>query len=160
MSNETPNNSTFKGIIIYSTTGGDRLINNNTIANITIASNQASSYYATCYGIYLAGENFTVSNNNIYALKTGHINNASNSIEYFGPLSGIALMNSSGHNTVTGNKVYNLYCTNTSATVYHAMSGIFKGNYTSSSATIEKNLIYAIKSDATSGFLLRGINTI
>jgi len=148
----------YEGIYLAGFSLGIRLIDSNTIANITLAKDATRGNADNCAGIYSAVPGATISNNEIYNLKNGLIYQATYLGEFYAPVIGINLSHTSGTTNVRNNKIHGLRCTSTTSTLAFSMAGIYKSG--NGLANIEKNFIYGISSDATTpaGFEIRGIS--
>ncbi|MFZ4708194.1 MAG: hypothetical protein ACOYMF_19475, partial [Bacteroidales bacterium] len=148
----------YRGISLAGFGLGTRLIDGNTIANITLAKDATRNNADNCAGISSTALDATISNNEIYNLKNGLIYQATYLNEIYAPVVGIYLNSASGTTLVRSNKIHGLKCTSTTSTVAFSVTGIYKGG--NSLATIDRNFIYGLSSDATTpeGFDIRGIS--
>jgi trimeric autotransporter adhesin len=140
----------FSAIVFGQGTGSapSRIINGNTISNITIAGSSVSAGTSNLYGIAFssgssaAGE---IRNNNIFSLTNNYSGNAVGS-----QVVGIQIPTTPNAFTITGNTIYSLSCaaTHTSTTTSSAAIGISYTSSISSGHTISNNTIHTLSATA------------
>lgn len=125
-------------------------ISNNTIANLTNATNNAGST-GTVTGIFSSDGTNTVSGNTIYDLTIANGNTSLTTPS----ACGLMLTSTDAGKTVSGNTVYNLSNTNSSAAVN--VIGLYYAGATFGTNTVLKNFIYGLSASSTSG-IVRGLH--
>jgi len=134
---------------IYSIGTSGVSISNNTVANLTNAStNTATGTAGTVTGIFSSAGTNTVSGNSVHDLTIANANTSATTPA----VCGLYLSSTVAGKTVSGNIVYNLSNTYTTATAIRVY-GIYYGGATSGTNLVAKNLIHSLSASNTSALI-------
>jgi hypothetical protein len=141
----------FSAIVFGQGTGAapSRIINGNTISNITIAGSSGSAGTSNLYGIAFSSGSSAASeirNNTIFSLTNNYSGTAVGS-----QVVGIQIPTTPNAYTITGNTIYGLSCaaTHTSNTTSSAAIGISYTSSVSSGHIISNNIVHTLSATAT-----------